>query len=73
MSVVLTTKKQTTSRVRKAPASQPDPALVRGRCPSCGDPLVSQLYYVRGKGYLIRWECWRSQGDSPSCDYQVVL
>lgn len=54
-------------------ADRPDPALVRGQCPECGDELVSHLYYVHGRGYLIQWECWASQGDAPSCGYKLVL
>ena len=41
---------------------RPDPQWVRGRCPECGDDLVSNLYYIGGKGYLLVWECWGSLG-----------
>jgi hypothetical protein len=56
-----------------AEAGRPDPQWVRGRCPECGDDLVSNLYYVGGKGYLIVWECWASLGDAPGCRYRKVL
>jgi hypothetical protein len=52
---------------------RPDPEWVRGKCPVCGDDLVSNLYYVGGKGYLVRWECWASLGESPKCEYSRVL
>lgn len=52
---------------------RPDPAWVRGRCPECGDDLVSHLYYMKGEGYIIAWECWSSREPSPSCTYKKVL
>ena len=52
---------------------RPDPAWVRGRCPECGDDLVSNMYYIGGRGYLIRWECWNSLGEDPACRYYKVL
>ena len=52
---------------------RPDPAWVRGRCPECGDDLVSNLYYIGGKGYLVRWECWSSIQENPTCSYRKVL
>jgi hypothetical protein len=52
---------------------RPDPQWVRGRCPECGDDLVSNLYYIGGKGYLLVWECWSSLGGSPACRYRKVL
>lgn len=54
---------------------RPDPDWVRGRCPLCGDELVSNAYYVGGKGYLIVWECWASLGEPAerTCDYRRVL
>lgn len=54
-------------------AGRPDPEWVRGVCPECGDDLVSNLYYVGGKGYLIRWECWSSLKETPTCSYRKVL
>jgi hypothetical protein len=59
--------------VRHAPDERPAPQSVRGRCPECGDDLVSNLYYIAGEGYLIRWECWSSLSEEPACRYQKVL
>ena len=52
---------------------RPQPEWVRGRCPECGDDLVSNLYYIGGKGYLLTWECWGSLGKDPKCHYRKVL
>jgi hypothetical protein len=62
------------SRKREpAPEGRPDPDWVRGVCPRCGEDLVSNCYYVGGKGYLVVWECWGSTGPEPTCDYRRVL
>lgn len=53
--------------------SDPDSQWVRGACPVCGQPLVSNCYYIPGKGYLILHQCWASLGENPTCDYQKVL
>ena len=53
--------------------NRPDPQWVRGRCPECGDDLISNMYFSPGHGYIIRWECWSSKGESPQCSYQRVL
>ncbi len=59
---------------RHASGERPDPQSVRGRCPECGDDLVSNLYYIPGEGYLIRWECWSSLSDDAArCHYRKVL
>ena len=52
---------------------RPDPDWVRGRCPICGEEVVSNCYYVGGKGYIIVWECWASLGETATCDYRRVL
>ncbi len=52
---------------------RPDPQWVRGRCPECGDDLISNMYFSLGDGYIIRWECWNSRGDDPQCSYRRVL
>jgi hypothetical protein len=53
---------------------RPDPQWVRGHCPECGDDLVSNLYYIGGKGYLLAWECWSSLGEEPRrCQYRRVI
>ncbi len=58
---------------RHASGERPDPQSVRGRCPECGDDLVSNLYYIPGEGYLIRWECWASLSEDARCQYRKVL
>lgn len=59
------------------PAARPDAAWVKGICPLCGDAVVSNVYYVGGKGYLIVHECWGSlranSGQANTCDYRRVL
>lgn len=52
---------------------RPDPQWVRGKCPCCGDDVVSNLYYIGGRGYLLRWECWSSLGENPTCGYFKVI
>jgi len=52
---------------------RPRPEWVRGICPQCGDELVSNCYYVGGRGYLVVWDCWTSLRDSASCTYRKVL
>ena len=61
------------SIARRTQETRPDPQWVRGRCPECGDDLVSNLYYIGGKGYLLVWECWASLGEDPACRYRKVL
>ena len=58
-----------------ADQEEPRPEWVLGDCPACGGPLVCNLYYVGGKGYLTRVECWHSLGShrEPPCDYRRVL
>ena len=56
-----------------ARTERPDPDWVRGRCPMCGEEVVSNCYYVGGKGYIIVWECWASLGEGATCDYRRVL
>jgi hypothetical protein len=52
---------------------KPSPEWVRGVCPKCGAELVSNSYYVSGRGYLVLWECWGALGEDPTCDYRRVL
>ena len=61
--------------VRQASGSgdAPDPAWVRGVCPQCGSLLVSNCYYVGGRGYLIVHECWESLGDAAACAYRKII
>ena len=52
------------------------PEQVRGECPACGGPLVSNCYYVGGKGYLVTWDCVNSLkefADPITCHYRKVL
>ncbi len=58
---------------QRTSGERPDPQWVRGRCPECGDDLVSNLYYIGGKGYLLVWECWGSLVEGSSCHYRKVL
>jgi hypothetical protein len=55
------------------PADQPKPGWVRGTCPTCGAPVVSNSYYIGGAGYKIVWECQHSLGEVPTCAYRKVL
>ena len=56
-----------------ARTERPDPDWVRGRCPMCGEEVVSNCYYIGGKGDILVWECWASLGPEPRCDYRRVL
>lgn len=60
------------SGAAKRKAERPDPAWVRGECPVCGEEVVSNAYYVGGRGYLIVRECWASLGEEVTCDYRRV-
>ncbi len=53
--------------------NEPHPSRVRGKCPLCGDVVVSNLYYRANKGYLLRWECWKSLGVDSTCTYSKIL
>lgn len=54
-------------------SDRPRPEWVRGTCPQCGDDLVSNCYYVGGRGYIIAWECWSSLSAAPTCQYRKIL
>ena len=65
---------------RHAAALQPQLDLhellwMRACCRVCGEAVVSNAYYVGGKGYIIVWECWASLGEPTerTCDYRRVL
>jgi hypothetical protein len=58
---------------RRTRDGRPNEEWVRGRCPECGDDLVSNFYYIGGKGYLLVWECWDSLREDPQCSYRRVL
>lgn len=51
----------------------PDPEWVRGTCPYCDEEVVSNAYYVPGRGYVIVWQCWSSLGDHPTCTFRRIL
>jgi hypothetical protein len=53
----------------------PDPEWVRGTCPLCEGPVVSNLYWKGGIGYQIWWQCWNSLDEEGprTCTYQRVL
>lgn len=57
----------------ETPDGRPHPDWVRGRCPECGDDLISNMYFVYGRGYLLCWECWGSRGENAACSYRRVL
>lgn len=52
---------------------RPRPEWVRGVCPQCGSELVSNCYYVGGRGYICAFECWASLGDNPTCGYRKII
>jgi hypothetical protein len=60
-------------RVASPKTGRPRSEWIRGKCPKCGDDLISNAYYVGGRGYKIIWQCWASLGETPTCDYQHVL
>jgi hypothetical protein len=64
---------QTSHRPEMTADGRPKAEWVRGRCPECGEELVSNLYFLGDKGYLLVWECWGSLAESAECDYRRVL
>ena len=54
-------------------ADQPKPEWIRSICPLCAGPVVSNCYYVGGRGYLCVWEGGHSLGEAPTCSYRKVL
>lgn len=55
------------------PEPKPDDIFSRGACPKCGHVLISNLYWVEGKGYLFLWECWNALQPVTTCDYRRTL
>ena len=53
--------------------NEPLEEWIRGVCPQCEGKLVSNVYYVGGKGYICVWECWNSLRAEPTCSYRKVL
>ena len=54
-------------------SDRPPPEWVRGTCPKCGEVLVSNCYYVGGRGYIVEWQCWAGAQDRSACSYRRVL
>lgn len=52
---------------------RPDREWVVGICPCCGEQVVSNSYYVGGRGYVLVNECWSSLGEVQLCDYRKVV
>ena len=67
------TRESRPAAAREAEIARPEPEWVRGHCPRCGEELVSNCYYVSGRGYLVIWECWGALDPEPRCDYRRVL
>jgi len=51
---------------------RPPEEIVRGRCPECGEELVSNLYYHTERGYLLRYECWEALMPEGRCRFYAV-
>ncbi len=54
-------------------SDRPKPEWVRGICPQCGEPVVSNCYYVGGRGFLVVYECWASLAETATCVYRKVV
>ena len=63
----------TDARPTATAPDRPDPDWKRGTCPLCGDDLISNAYYVGGRGYIVFWECWSSLQLPATCDYRRVI
>lgn len=59
--------------LRRLSEPRPRAEWVRGVCPQCGDDVVSNAYYVGGRGYVVVQECWDSLGMEPGCTYREVV
>jgi hypothetical protein len=51
---------------------RPPEEIVRGRCPECGEALVSNLYWQKERGYLLRYECWEGLMPQGRCRFYAV-
>lgn len=47
-------------------------AEVRGQCPACGRPVVSNAYRM-GDTYILRWECVGTLEKPAVCGFRKVL
>ena len=50
-----------------------EPARKSGCCPCCDGPLVSNVYFERGRGYLIVREHDPEAPEPRPCSYRQVL
>jgi hypothetical protein len=69
----MATREQVSPAIVASVDNRPDPEWIRGRCPVCGEAVVSNAYYVGGRGYLIVWECWASLQEPALCGFRRVL
>lgn len=51
---------------------QPKPEWTRGNCPQCGAPVVSNCYYIGGRGFVIVLECWEALRSPAACTFRQV-
>lgn len=61
---------------KQAISALTDEETIRGKCPQCGSPVRSKLYYVSGRGYFTAWICDNASPvlpDDPVCDYRRIL
>lgn len=70
---VRSTAAQSVRSILGGPAERTASVRTGGTCPSCGSDLVSNCYYISGRGYLILHECEASVGPESSCQYRKVL
>jgi hypothetical protein len=53
---------------------RPDAEWVRpDPCPLCGEEVVSNCWYVGGKGYILKLHCWAALGEDATCEWSKVL
>lgn len=55
-----------TEAERPALGEAPDPATVRGLCPICAAPVISECREV-GEGFRVTWRCWRGIQTGEPC------
>lgn len=52
----------------------PVDTIIRGCCPDCSAPLVTNLYRTESDGSIILVsECWHAMMPVPTCTYRHVL
>jgi predicted RNA-binding Zn-ribbon protein involved in translation (DUF1610 family) len=58
----------------KPESGEPNQEWIRGKCPDCGQVLVSNCYQVPGQTRsIVCWDCWNSLGPEPTCKYSKTL